>query len=150
MLSTLIVSHGGLARELLASAQTISGETDRFEALSLDWSDGPEEVKNKIGAALRRLDLGDGVLVLVDTYGGTPHKAALALAEAERVEVVSGVNLPMVMRLACLGNRQQTEPRQAAEWLQEKGRAAIRVGCSEPECADSGGARGEADGDDCA
>lgn len=129
MLSTLIVTHGGLARELLSSAQTISGEIERFEALSLDWQDGPDEVRGKIEAALLRLDAGEGVLILVDAYGGTPHTAALTFSRPGSVEVVSGVNLPMVMRLACLGNRQQTDPTRAAQWLQTKGREAIRVGC---------------------
>lgn len=149
MLSTLIVTHGGLAGELLSAAQTISGEIDRFEALSLDWQDGVDEVRGKIESALARLDAGEGVLILVDTYGGTPHNVALSLTRKGEVEVVSGVNLPMVMRLACLGNRQQTDPTEAAQWLQAKGREAIRVGCEPAANGKAGNGQKAAETGEC-
>jgi PTS system mannose-specific IIA component len=128
MISTLILSHGGLARELLAAAREISGELLQFEAVSLSWTDGPEEARTKVEAALARLETGDGVLILADTFGGTPCNAAMHFQVPGRVEVISGVNLPMVMRLACHGNRQEMTLEQMALWLQEKGRQAICIG----------------------
>jgi PTS system mannose-specific IIA component len=128
MIGTLILTHGGLARELLAAAREIAGELDQFEAVSLGWGDGPDEARAKVRAAIGRVDTGDGVLILADTYGGTPCNVALSVQDPGRVEVVSGVNLPMVMRLACHGNRQQSGPAEAARWLQAKGRDSIRVG----------------------
>lgn len=128
MIGTLILTHGGLARELLAAAREIAGELDQFEAVSLEWGDGPDEASTKVRAAIARVDTGDGVLILADTFGGTPCNVALSLQDPGHVEVISGVNLPMVMRLACHGNRQQTDPAAAARWLQAKGRDSIRVG----------------------
>lgn len=136
MIGTLILTHGGLARELLAAAREIAGELNQFEALSLEWGDSPDEALSKVRAALSRLDSGDGVLILADAFGGTPCNVALTVQDPGRVEVVSGVNLPMVMRLACQGNRQQTDPAAAARWLQAKGRDSIRVGSELPQNGD--------------
>ena len=103
MIGKLILTHGGLARELLSAARTISRDLPGFEALSLDWSDGFEEARVKVRAALDRLDQGQGVLILVDVFGGTPCNVALTFLEAGRVEILTGVNLPMVVRLTCPG-----------------------------------------------
>lgn len=137
MIGTLILTHGGLARELLAAAREIAGELDQFEAVSLEWGDGPEEARDKLREAIARVDTGDGVLILADTYGGTPCNVALSVQAAGKIEVISGVNLPMVMRLACQGNRKQTDPTAAARWLQAKGRDSIRVGSE--MCSNGGG-----------
>src|SRR6185295_11375406 len=102
MIGKLILTHGGLARELLAAAQVISGRLAGIEALSLDWNDTFEEAKAKVRAALDRLDDGHGVLILTDMYGGTPSNVAVTFLQNDRVEVLTGVNLPMVLRLACL------------------------------------------------
>lgn len=132
MIGTLILTHGGLARELLAAAREISGELEQFEAVSLEWGDSPDEARAKVRAAISRVDSGQGVLILADTFGGTPCNVALSVQDPGRVEVLSGVNLPMVMRLACQGNRQQTDPAEAARWLQAKGRDSIRLGSEMP------------------
>ncbi len=132
MIGTLILTHGGLARELLAAAREISGELEQFEAVSLEWGDSPDEARAKVRAAISRVDSGQGVLILADTFGGTPCNVALSVQDPGRVEVLSGVNLPMVMRLACQGNRQQTDPTEAARWLQAKGRDSIRLGSEMP------------------
>lgn len=132
MIGTLILTHGGLARELLAAAREISGDLEQFEAVSLEWGDTPDEARAKVRAAIARVDSGQGVLILADTFGGTPCNVALSVQAPGHVEVVSGVNLPMVMRLACQGNRQQTDPAEAARWLQAKGRDSIRLGSEMP------------------
>jgi PTS system mannose-specific IIA component len=124
MIGTLILSHGSLADELLAAARTISGDLEGFGSLSLDWSDGFDEAKSRIQEALERLDQGDGVLVLTDMFGGTPCNVALTFLEPGKVEIVTGVNLPMVVRLACRGKREKPV-QEVARWLREKGRTSI-------------------------
>lgn len=143
MIGTLILSHGSLADELLAAARTISGDLDGFASLSLDWSDGFDEAKARIEEALERLDEGDGVLVLTDMFGGTPCNVALTFLEPGKVEIVTGVNLPMVVRLACRGKREKPV-QEVARWLREKGRTSICLAsdvqadrcCTPVGCAD--------------
>ena len=125
MVSVLILTHGGMADEILAASQMISGELDDFEALSLAWSDGPDEARSKVAAILSRIDRGEGVLILTDIFGGTPSNVAMSLYEPGHIEVVSGVNLPMVVRLGCLKNRGMSV-RETAEWIRTKGRDSIR------------------------
>lgn len=124
MIGKLILTHGGLARELLSAAQTISGRLSGFEALSLDWNDGLEEAKAQISAAITRLDEGQGVLILTDMYGGTPCNVATVFHEPGKVEILTGVNLPMVLRLACQsiddGNLSDV-----AHWLQAKAQRSL-------------------------
>lgn len=127
MIGTLILTHGGVARELLAAVEEIVGEQANFEAVSLDWDDDAESAQAKIGAAIAKMQGVDGVLILTDTYGGTPCNLAMTFYEPGKVEVVSGVNLPMVMRLACNGNRQEVTLADVAHWLETKGKQSIVV-----------------------
>ena len=124
MIGKLILTHGGLARELLSAAQTISGRLSGFEAISLDWNDGLEEAKAQISAAITRLDEGQGVLILTDMYGGTPCNVATVFHQPGKVEILTGVNLPMVLRLACQsiddGNLSDV-----AHWLQAKAQRSL-------------------------
>ena len=147
MIGILLLSHGRLADELLTSARTISGPLDGFEAVSLDWTDGYEEARVKIDHALERVDTGDGVLVLIDMFGGTPCNVALTFSDPGRIEIVTGANLPMVVRLACQGRRERPVA-EVARWLQDK---AVRSIClaselesgarraPEPPCEESAG-----------
>jgi PTS system mannose-specific IIA component len=140
MIGKLILTHGGLARELVAAAQVISGRLNGFEALSLDWNDSFDEARAKVRAAIDRLDDGQGVLILTDMYGGTPSNVAVTFLEVGKVEVLTGVNLPMVLRLAC----QAEEPQilnDMARWLQSKGQRSLCLvsemqpkKCLAPEC----------------
>jgi PTS system mannose-specific IIA component len=131
MVGTLIVTHGGLAAELLAAGEIITGGLHGFEALALGWGDGFEEARAKIAESVARLDSGDGVIILTDMYGDTPSRAALSLAEPGRVEVVTGVNLPMVVRLGCLSG-QDMRLEVLARWLAIKGRRAITRAAAAP------------------
>ena len=127
MIGTVILTHGGVARELLATVEKIAGHQASFTAVCLDWEDDCDSAEAKILEGIRRVEVGEGVLVLTDTYGGTPCNLALHFRENGKVEVVSGVNLPMVMRLACNGNRRSGELSDVAHWLEAKGRQSIRV-----------------------
>lgn len=124
MIGKLILTHGGLARELLSAAQTISGRLSNFEAVSLDWNDGLEEAKAQISAALARLDQGQGVLILTDMYGGTPCNVATGFHQPGKVEILTGVNLPMVLRLACQ-SIEDGNLSDVAHWLQAKAQRSL-------------------------
>ena len=87
MIGTLILTHGGVARELLESARVIVGPMPGFEALSLDWGDCFEDAQRKIRGAVERLDQGEGVLILTDMFGGTPCNLAVKFQRAGKVEV---------------------------------------------------------------
>ncbi|HBL30179.1 MAG TPA: PTS fructose transporter subunit IIA [Acidobacteria bacterium] len=142
MIGKLILTHGGLARELLAAAQIISGRSNGFEALSLDWNDTFDEARTKVREAIGRLDEGQGVLILTDMYGGTPSNVAGTFLSAGKVEVLSGVNLPMVLRLACQASEEPADLAGMARWLQNKGQRSHCLGSEmqpkkngQPECA---------------
>jgi PTS system mannose-specific IIA component len=124
MIGKLVLTHGGLARELLAAAQVIAGNTQGFEALSLDWNDDFEAARAKVAACLARLDQGDGVLILTDMFGGTPCNVALTFQRPGAVEILTGVNLPMVLRLACQGSDHRGLA-EVARWLQGKGQRSV-------------------------
>ena len=145
MIGKLILTHGGLARELLAAAQVISGRLAGFEALSLDWSEGLEEAKGKIGAAIERLDEGQGVLILTDMYGGTPCNLALGFLQPGRVEILSGVNLPMVLRLACQSEN-GNDLQEIARRLQSKAQRSLCLASDmvQPGKCEAKGAKSEA------
>lgn len=128
MIGTVILTHGGVARELLAAVEKIAGQQEQFTAVCLDWDDDCGAAEEKILAGIRQVSSGDGVLVLTDTYGGTPCNLALKCRTLGEVQVVSGVNLPMAMRLACYGNCRPAGLEEVALWLQDKSRDSIRVG----------------------
>jgi PTS system mannose-specific IIA component len=124
MVTTLIVTHGRMAQELLEAAQMIVGEMPRFVAITLDWDDSVEQVTEKTRRALEAVDPDDEVLILTDMYGGTPFNVAAGFYEPGRVEVVTGVNLPMVVRLGCPTSDEMTVS-EVADWIQVKSRASI-------------------------
>jgi mannose PTS system EIIA component len=124
MIGKLILTHGGLARELLQAANVIAGRLAGFEALSLDWSEGFDEARAKVSTALERLDQGQGVLILTDMYGGTPCNLAMTFFQEGKIEVLTGVNLPMVLRLACQTG-EETSVAEMARWLKAKGQSSV-------------------------
>lgn len=132
MVGVLILTHGPLARELLAAARRIAGACDGLEALCLDWDESRERAEQRVRSALDRRDQGDGVLVLTDLFGGTPHNIASCLCAHRRVVVVSGVNLPMVLRLGC-SETGETRLDDLARSVSERGRGSIQL------CAAEGG-----------
>jgi PTS system mannose-specific IIA component len=96
----VIVSHGQLASELLAAAEMIVGPVSHVTAVSIGWHDDVEAARDEVARSIARVAEGRGVLLLTDMFGGTPTNiASVFLAEGE-VEVVTGVNLPMVVKLA--------------------------------------------------
>ena len=132
----LLLTQGNLAREFLVSAQAITGGLEDFKAVCLDWKDGLEEGCIQVRAALDEMgaDEEDGILILTDMFGGTPCNVALSFRKAGKVEVIAGVNLPMVVRLGCL-RRMDFSLEETAEWLRDKGRRSICIaGPEEGKC----------------
>lgn len=96
----VIVTHGRLANELLAAAETVVGELKHIVAVSIGWNDDVESAKDEISKAIKKVSGGNGVLLLTDMFGGTPTNiSAMFIAEGQ-VEIITGVNLPMVIKLA--------------------------------------------------
>ncbi|MFN0121421.1 MAG: PTS sugar transporter subunit IIA [Blastocatellia bacterium] len=96
----VIVTHGSLATELVSAAEMIVGEARHLTAVSIGWQDDVDIAREEIGKAIGRVDQGIGVIVLTDMFGGTPTNLACTFLGAAPVEVVTGVNLPMVIKLA--------------------------------------------------
>lgn len=115
MIGILVISHGRLANELLAAARTIEPALlDQARSVTLEWNVDLETARAEIGRVLQELDTGEGVIVLTDMFGGTPTNLSLGFLDPARSEVVTGVNLPMLIKLATL-RRQEGESLAARE-----------------------------------
>ena len=126
MIGGLIVTHGRLAYELLHAAETIQGEIQGVEAVPLEWNEPVEVSREKIREALGRVGNDRGVIIFTDMFGGTPSNISLSFLEKHRVEIVTGVNLPMIVKFASLKNACD-DPIEAAHMIREKGSKSIRV-----------------------
>ncbi len=102
MIGVIIVTHSALADEFLMATQQIVGDVEGIEPISIDPSEPIEEVKKRIKKAIKKVDAGEGVLILTDMFGGTPSNISLSFLEKGKVEVVTGVNLPMLIKLSTL------------------------------------------------
>jgi len=100
MIGLLIISHCNLGREFLNAAELIMGRLENADAISITQIEKSEEMLKSISDKIAALDRGQGVLILTDMFGGTPSNLSLSFLEEERVEVLSGVNLPMVVSVA--------------------------------------------------
>src|SRR5947207_9843212 len=126
VIGALIVTHGNLAYELLNAAQKIESNVGVIEAVPLEWTDSVDEAREKIRQALDRIGTDDGVIIFTDMFGGTPSNISLSFLEKDRVEIVTGVNLPMIVKFATM----QSEAKDVATLahvISEKGSKAIRV-----------------------
>jgi PTS system mannose-specific IIA component len=110
MVGVVVVTHCHLAEELIAAAELVVGEgLKQFQPVSIDPKEGSEEIREKIIAAIRKVDGGQGVLILTDMYGGTPSNISLSFLEEKKIEVITGVNLPMLLKLATYQNNMDLE-----------------------------------------
>jgi mannose PTS system EIIA component len=96
----VIVTHGHLAGELLAAAEMIVGPISHIAAVSIGWHDDVDAAQDEVRRAITRVSQGRGVLLLTDMFGGTPTNIASMFLEEGSVEVITGTNLPMVIKLA--------------------------------------------------
>jgi len=119
----VIISHGQVASELLSAAETVVGELGHIAAVSIGWHDDVETAKNEIERAIRQVSGPRGVLLLTDMFGGTPTNIAAMFLRENEVELVTGVNLPMVLKLATFnGNGNLIE---AAKSVEDQGKQSI-------------------------
>jgi PTS system mannose-specific IIA component len=125
MVGGLIVSHGRLAIELLNAAEMIVGEIHHIAAVSLGWHDDVGMATTMIEKALERVNGPDGVLILTDMFGGTPTNIASTFLDPGKVEVVTGVNLPMLIKLVQLQEGQTLDA--AARLVMEQGQSSIYI-----------------------
>ena len=125
MVGALVVTHGNLAQELVQAAKTIVGEASSLLAVSIDWDDDVAQARDAIGEALKQVDQGSGVLILTDMFGGTPTNISLTFLEPGRVEIITGINLPMLIKF--LNLREQLGLDGVAEQLKAKGQRSIQV-----------------------
>jgi len=122
MTGILVIAHGNLARELVKVATFILEEGEGVFPLDIHPTESPEGIKDRIEKALREADQGQGVLILTDLFGGTPSNFGLAFLEEGQVEVVSGVNLPMLIKAL---QHRELPPRDLAALVTEAGKKAI-------------------------
>lgn len=125
MIGALIVTHGQLANELLNAAQRIETNFGAIEAVPLEWTDTVDEAREKIRKALARLGT-ESVIIFTDMFGGTPSNISLSFLEKDRVEIVTGVNLPMIVKFATM-QRDARDVCALAHVITEKGSKAIKV-----------------------
>ncbi len=126
MIGALIVTHGNLAHELLNAARQIEADVSGIEAVPLEWSDTVDEAREKIAAALERTGRERAVIIFTDMFGGTPSNISLSFLEQGRIEVVTGVNLPMIVKFAMV-KEEAKDVATLAHVISEKGSKAIRV-----------------------
>jgi len=119
----VIVTHGHLAGELLAAAEMIVGPISHIAAVSIGWHDDVDAARDEVQRAITRVSQGAGVLLLTDMFGGTPTNIASMFLEEGAVEVVTGVNLPMVIKLASFSTEEPLA--EVARKICEQGRQGI-------------------------
>ena len=125
MIGIVVVSHGKLAHELVAAAEHVVGRLWRTRAVSIDADEDLDIKREAILEAVRACDTGRGVIVLTDMFGGTPSNLAISIMDRARIEVIAGVNLPMLIKLASV---RASEPLVAAvQAAREAGRKYINV-----------------------
>jgi mannose PTS system EIIA component len=124
MIGVVVVTHGQLAVELLNAAETIVGDLPRFAAVSIGWHEDTDDAREEIAQAVAKVQQGQGVLIVTDMFGGTPSNLALTFL-GDDVEVITGVNLPMLIKLASL--KAQPNLLEVAREMRDHGRNAIWV-----------------------
>jgi len=125
VIGVVVVTHGQLATELLNAAEAIVGDLPRFAAVSIGWHDDVDDARAEIQRAINRYAEAEGVLILTDMFGGTPTNLSLSCLEGGNIEIVTGVNLPMLIKLA--GMKDPNDVVAVARELCETGRSAIHV-----------------------
>lgn len=127
MIGALVVSHGHLAHELVAAAEMIVGEFSHIQAVSIGWHDDVNDARREIERCIAEVERGAGVLILTDMFGGTSSNIAFSFHEPDKVDVVTGVNLPMIIKI--VNQREGETLASLAHLVCDQGRSSIvRVG----------------------
>ncbi len=125
MIGLVIVTHGGLAQEFLAALEHVHGPQEQVVAISIGPNDDMETRRVEIVEAVGNVDTGEGAILLTDMFGGTPSNLAISVMEQAKVEVIAGVNLPMLIKLASIRGESKLE--EAISEAQDAGRKYISV-----------------------
>ncbi|UCE41939.1 MAG: PTS sugar transporter subunit IIA [Candidatus Aminicenantes bacterium] len=125
MIGGIIVSHGKLAEELLNALTIILGEVVNMEAISIGWYDDVEDSKRKINQSLKRVDQKNGVLIFTDMFGGTPSNLSFSFLKDDRIEIITGVNLPMLIKFVSL--QRSNKLKEVAKKVVEQGKKNIHL-----------------------
>jgi len=126
MVGAVIVTHGRLARELLDATERIVGRTEGIAAVSIDWDDDVAVARQQIQETIQTVNSGGGVLIFTDMFGGTPTNVSLAFLEQDQVEIITGVNLPMLIKLTSLQNASESLLG-IAQQVRERGQKSVYV-----------------------
>jgi PTS system mannose-specific IIA component len=125
MIGVVIVTHSALADEFLMATQQIVGAVEGMEPVSIDPSDPIEEVEERIKKGIKKVDMGRGVLILTDMFGGTPSNISLSFQQKGKVEIVTGINLPMLIKLSTL--REEKTLDELASFIKSYGQKNIHL-----------------------
>jgi len=125
MIGLVLVTHGRLAQEFVVAMEHVVGPQERIATVCIGPEDDMEERRADIATAIAAVDVGQGVIVLTDLFGGTPSNLAISLMETGRIEVIAGINLPMLIRLG--GARKAMKVAEAVAAAREAGRKYISV-----------------------
>ncbi len=125
MIGLVLITNGRLAEELLNALEHVVGKQSNIETISIDAEDDLEARRADIFEAVSQADSDNGVIILTDMFGGTPSNLAISLMEAGRIEIISGMNLPMLIKLA--NTRSDASLADAVKQAQEAGRKYIHI-----------------------
>ncbi|WP_109806605.1 PTS sugar transporter subunit IIA [Sphingosinithalassobacter portus] len=125
MIGLVLVTHGRLAAEFVTAMEHVIGPQEQIETICIGPEDDMEERRTDIDKAIKAVDTGKGVILLTDLFGGTPSNLAISLMETGRIEVIAGVNLPMLIRLG--GARKAMNVSEAVAAAREAGKKYITV-----------------------
>ncbi len=125
MIGIVIVSHANIAKEMLDVVEHIVGPQNQIISISIYPKDDMEKKRIEILNSVKKVDSGNGVVVLTDMFGGTPSNLAISVMENEKIEVVAGVNLPMLIKMMSI--REKTKLKELIKISQESGRKYINV-----------------------
>ncbi len=125
MIGLIVVTHGNLAREFVAALEHVVGPQQQIKAISIFPNDDMEERRNAILEAAKSVSTGDGVIILTDMFGGTPSNLSISVMDGGSIEVIAGVNLPMLVKLARI--REEAQLTDALKQAQDAGRKYIHV-----------------------
>jgi len=125
MIGVVLVTHGRLACEFRSALEHVVGAQSQFEVVTIGPDDNVEQRRSDIVAAIKRVDTGEGVAILTDMFGGTPSNLAISCMSNPKVEVLAGINLPMLVKLAKV--RDECPLTEAVAAAQDSGRKYITI-----------------------
>ena len=125
MIGLVLVTHGRLASEFVVAMEHVVGQQERIAPICIGPDDDMDQRRKDIAKAIAKVDDGSGVIILTDLFGGTPSNLAISLMKSDKIEVIAGVNLPMLIRLE--GARKTMDVRAAVAAAREAGRKYISV-----------------------